>query len=380
MTDDQAIADFIGDIHDASLAPERWSGVLHRLSDAFDAHHAHLFVVDARSKDARFAAVSERMPTEAMTEYHRHYHTVDPRIAAGWNAPYGVMYPDARLVAAPVFEKSEFYNDFYAHYEVRWMAGSLLERDGSTISGFAIVRTPGQGPFEDDALTRLDAIGAHLKQALRVQQRIAALEADRAMTIDALDRLSIGVVLLDGNGRPFLVNRAAREIVASADGLTVEKDGLHAGTPAKTAALRKTIADALGAAGGAGGAIALPRPSMKRPLEVTVAPLAADPLADGHGRGGAIVLVDDPERAPDLPVSTLRRLYGLTSAEARVAAALATGATVREIAEGAGVTDHTVRWALKQIFAKTDTRRQAELVSLLLKGPAGLGRNDPDDR
>ena len=63
-----------------------------------------------------------------------------------------------------------------------------------------------------------------------------------------------------------------------------------------------------------------------------------------------------------------------------MAAALATGVTVREIADGNGVTDHAVRWTLKQIFAKTDTRRQAELVSLLLRGPVSLGRHDPEDR
>jgi DNA-binding CsgD family transcriptional regulator len=33
---------------------------------------------------------------------------------------------------------------------------------------------------------------------------------------------------------------------------------------------------------------------------------------------------------------------------------------------------NTARWTLKQVFAKTDTSRQAELVRLLLIGLVGL--------
>ena len=40
---------------------------------------------------------------------------------------------------------------------------------------------------------------------------------------------------------------------------------------------------------------------------------------------------------------------------------------------------HTVRWALKQLFAKTGTKRQAELVKLLLSGLAGLAADSRNE-
>jgi DNA-binding CsgD family transcriptional regulator len=58
--------------------------------------------------------------------------------------------------------------------------------------------------------------------------------------------------------------------------------------------------------------------------------------------------------------------FGLTPAEAELAQALAAGRSLHEYADAAHVTCETARWRLKQVLAKTDTHRQAELVRLLL--------------
>jgi len=60
----------------------------------------------------------------------------------------------------------------------------------------------------------------------------------------------------------------------------------------------------------------------------------------------------------------------LTPAEARLAAALATGATLEQIAAAHRVTEATLRSQLRSIFSKTGTSRQAELVRLALRGVA----------
>ena len=73
-----------------------------------------------------------------------------------------------------------------------------------------------------------------------------------------------------------------------------------------------------------------------------------------------------------LPAGVLTRLYGLTPAEARLAAALVAGQSLVDFATEAEITANTARWTLKQVFAKTDTHRQAELVRRLLTGPAAL--------
>jgi DNA-binding CsgD family transcriptional regulator len=67
----------------------------------------------------------------------------------------------------------------------------------------------------------------------------------------------------------------------------------------------------------------------------------------------------------------LARLFGLTPAETAVALALADGKTPDEHAAEAGVGISTVRTHLRAVFDKTCTRRQPELVRLMVLLQAG---------
>jgi DNA-binding CsgD family transcriptional regulator len=62
----------------------------------------------------------------------------------------------------------------------------------------------------------------------------------------------------------------------------------------------------------------------------------------------------------------LRSQFGLTKAEARLALSLAAGASLPSMAKAFDVKLTTVRSQLQQVFAKTGTSRQAELVAVLL--------------
>jgi DNA-binding CsgD family transcriptional regulator len=61
----------------------------------------------------------------------------------------------------------------------------------------------------------------------------------------------------------------------------------------------------------------------------------------------------------------VRDLFDLTSAEARLAAALASGRSLKEATASSNITVKTGRTYLSRIFSKTRTRQQSELVALL---------------
>ena len=61
----------------------------------------------------------------------------------------------------------------------------------------------------------------------------------------------------------------------------------------------------------------------------------------------------------------LRDLYGLTAQERRLAILLYEGAALPEAAQSIGIELSTARSHLKNIFAKTQTRRQTQLVRVL---------------
>jgi DNA-binding CsgD family transcriptional regulator len=69
---------------------------------------------------------------------------------------------------------------------------------------------------------------------------------------------------------------------------------------------------------------------------------------------------------PSVHDPLLCALYGLTRAEARIAHALLDADRLADVAENLGVTLSTVRTHLQRAFEKTDTRRQSELIRLLV--------------
>jgi len=83
-----------------------------------------------------------------------------------------------------------------------------------------------------------------------------------------------------------------------------------------------------------------------------------------HGR--VAVFVSDPLVRATPDPGTLELAFELTTAEAELASALATGLSLSQCAQQRRVSLHTVRSQLKQIFTKTGTSRQTDLVRLLL--------------
>ncbi len=95
----------------------------------------------------------------------------------------------------------------------------------------------------------------------------------------------------------------------------------------------------------------------------------------GEARCRVCVMVTDPGSTDSQLARRLVALFGLTAAEARVAAALAGGMSAAEIADAHGVGLPTIRTQTRLVYDKLDVRRQAELVRLLTLLGSGLGRS-----
>jgi DNA-binding NarL/FixJ family response regulator len=222
----------------------------------------------------------------------------------------------------------------------------------------------------------VDRLIAGIEEALRSALPEAAPGERRAadMGLLALDRLATAVVVVDGEGRVLHMNQAGGALVAERDGFAVDASQICRGTVAReTQALHAAIR-AQAAAGrdeAAITAVSLTRPSMRHALLVIVTPLGADPVGGGNS---VALFVADPARPPALDAEVVGRLYGLTGAESRLACALASGHDLADAAQALNITMESARTYLKRIFVKTDTRRQAELVCLILASPAVMSR------
>lgn len=92
--------------------------------------------------------------------------------------------------------------------------------------------------------------------------------------------------------------------------------------------------------------------------------------ADVHRR--ALLVTRDPRASFGGGPEVYARLYELTPGEARVAQQIALGRSPQEIADVLGIGLATVRSHLKATLSKLGCKRQAELVRVLVTGPAAL--------
>jgi len=256
--------------------------------------------------------------------------------------------------------------------------GSLLVREGSEALHLDLVRRSPEGEFPEDVGCLLLALAPHFRRALGTRRWMAALTSAGESAWAALDRLPIGVFVVDDEGRVAKKNRAAERLLGKADGLSVSNGRLEAGRPGETAALHALVASATSAARVPGlhsEAMLISRPSGNRAFHLCAAPVPQGPEIRLSDERTAVVFVSDPAPMVETPPEILQRTYGLTLTEARLAGLLVAGHSLDEAVFAFGTSLNTVKAQLRGLFTKLDVHRQSDLIRLLLTGPASLDTN-----
>lgn len=342
----------IGQIYDAAVDHARWPDTLGEIGAVFGGAGVNLRVIDmledAIRLDISWGASSDgALVGNGALSGARHYRT-EHTAGADWVGRSGGW---------------------------RYYVGRRDADDGRFATIFTVQQTP-QRPVSTDDKSRLAIVADHVGRSVEISRRLGTLDQVSQSYRDTLDRLSDGIIWLDRLGRVQRMNRVAGALVARADGLRVRHGELHASFAAETQALQRQIKAAIdgGAANAAAGAqrLALTRPSDLQRLAVLLAPLARRRLAFPADGPAVLVMVSNPDKEAGVTPSDLMRLFDLTRAEAKLAAAIVAGRSLQEHARQRVVAVSTARWHLKHVLAKTGAHSQAELVALVLRKFVGM--------
>lgn len=222
---------------------------------------------------------------------------------------------------------------------------------------------------DDEMRRRMALVIPHVRRALLIGKTLELKEAQAACFSDILDRLSAGMILVDGQGRIVHCNAAGNAILDAADFLRAVGGRLVAGNAEINSALREVVisAEAGDAALGVKG---------------MVLPLTADdgeryfihvlPLTSGARRRAglaynavAALFVRKATLEAASPDQVIGKMYKLTPTELRVLHAIVDVGGVPEVAAALGVAATTIKTHLGRLFEKTGVARQADLVKLV---------------
>lgn len=206
----------------------------------------------------------------------------------------------------------------------------------------------------------------HMEQALRTQEHLEQLGNGVGDITGVIDAIRHGIVIVGSGCGVVHLNSAAERILTSGDGLCIRSGRVEATRVSTNTELQVSITRACVEpqnGSRSGDSFACSRPPGKRPYVIHVLPLTA---AENPSAARALLMIIDPEQESEPLKMLIRRLFGLTNAEADVALRVLCGDGLKPISADLTLSMATVKTHLHHIFSKTDTHRQAELVRLLL--------------
>lgn len=373
MESEDAVCELIDRFYEAALHPELWRETLEACARVFGAEGALMLP----GPDAPLELACNPFLDAAIADgLDRGWLAHNPRVLRGIPA---MRDPARVLTEQHIFSPREldhlpFNAEYVNAHGLRHFAGCYLVPAGGRSLMLSLERAPRSGAFTPAEIEAVERVVPHLQRAGRLALRIA--EARASSTLEAFDLLRCAGLLLDGAGAVLRMNGRAAALMGA--GLNVLQGALIAQHGPSNAALGRLIGAVVGTRRGSLGPVcrpvAVPRPVAPGALPAAPLLVHAAPLPGAAGdlfqQARAVLLIVDPAEAHPPAEGLLRELYGLTAAEGRLARMLGDGRDLGEAADALGVAVSTARTQLKAVFAKTGTRRQAQLAVLL----AGLGR------
>ena len=348
-------------IYASALTPENWIVAMADVRRTLGAQSAGLLLADGAGHSIKSAS----LPPEAQKAYVEYYRQIDYVLDAVEKGPVGLIQSGQPLVALKA--RSEFDADWMRPHQ---MDDGLFVRltDGSMPTCFLVAAPKRSVPFDTAERVKLtSALVPHLQQALRTQGHLEDFAQGASDIAGAVDSVRHGIAVVGAGSVVIHLNSAAERILKCGDGLCIRSGSVEATCAPANAELHRSIVGALleqESSPRGGNSFLCRRPSGKRPYVIHVLPFS--PATENMSAARALVVLVDPEQQPEPPTQLLRRVYGLTNAEADVALRVLRGDGLKPICENLSLSMATVKTHLQHIFDKTDTHRQADLVRLLL--------------
>jgi DNA-binding CsgD family transcriptional regulator len=360
------LSELIGVVYDAALDPPLWPRAIEKVCRFVGGSSANLFWHDAATEQSAQLHLFNNDPHYTKL-YFEKYFSLNPCFPAATFYDAGQVYGSTDLVPFEEMLETVFYEEWMKPQGVIDSVAANLEKSATSSSIIAIQMHEADG-LADAENRRLALIVPHLQRAVSIGRLFDQNRTAQAVLLETLDNVTAGVFLVGANGRLVFANGPGRALLNDGALLTERMGALTAVSPQAQRALREALAAAENGNAAAGNPGPIPLlTSLRGGSFAYVLPLTT---GDRQRTGAlhsavAAVFVRKTSPANPPPLEALAKLYKLTASEVRIVDAVMKVDGVRALAETLGLTQATVKTHLHNVFRKTDTAGQTELVKLI---------------
>lgn len=358
------------DLYGAAIRPEGLPGFLEQLMKPFGGLSASLRVTGLHTPKVH-ASWTTGFNASVDARYTSDLVAQDLFREPLARAPVGIIQRSHDIIPDNVYERTDHYQQIFRPNGTFYAMGAHIARDQEHAVHIGIHRARSLGPYDDREKRALEFFSPHLRQAFGVMRVLEELRRARDQSRAALDQLPRCVWLLDSQLSCLWMNRAAEDSIdAGLFGLTVEGNRLClAGDDPRL----RAAARALGA-----GTSTVERVVVHSSGATLTLVSEREPAHTPTGSTGILAFLTDPAQPVTVDAPFLRTHYRLTPAEIRLLDQLLRGRDLGEASAALGISQETARVQLKAVMRKTDTRRQADLIRVVLLHQGMLRAERPE--
>ncbi|WP_170985253.1 PAS and helix-turn-helix domain-containing protein [Roseomonas sp. AR75] len=302
--------------------------------------------------------VSHGLEPDAIDAYIRHWHRMDPCLAALGGPVEARAVRGTSLVGGGLLQRSSFHHGWLVPNGLGPSAFADISYGGGAAAWLFAYRAEGERTFSRSDLLTLKALAGAL--SLSFQSR--ALSGGALAAAAILRNAPVPLLLLRTDATLVWAN-AAGTALTQVDG-PLRRAGSHVLPQGVGAEAFSRVLEATATSG---------RPRALR-LDGRAGPTAAKlhPLRTGSGRATAVVLVAPRENTPLPDTDTLSSVLGLTRVQAEVATLLCRGTETQDMATRLGISPHTLNGYLGRIYDRLGVTNRVQAVVRLLGVSAAL--------
>ncbi|WP_244571382.1 helix-turn-helix transcriptional regulator [Mesorhizobium carmichaelinearum] len=363
----EVLSSIIADIYDCVLNPEGWSGVMTRITEAVDAAYSTIALARTADNHGRFMAQSPWDPAQMRVLQEDYDFDGIPGLKAAVVGDIDTPVTTLSLMSEAELQLTSFFRNWAGPQGLREGCIVKFVHTPDRIGLLGCTTRASRGAISVEEQRFLALLSPHLRRASLIGDLFDQTRITANLYRQTLDHFAVPVVLTGADGAILHANAAADRMFSEQGPILSRKGRLQPQNPAVARALLEAIASAghadasLGARG-----IGLPISAPGQPPAVAY----VLPLTEGTARAAfrpacAAVFVSTTTSSSPLPEAVLTTLFDLTPTEARVLLRIGSGLSGSQSAVSLGIGENTLKTHLNRIFAKTGTRRQADLVKLV---------------
>ncbi len=370
--------DVVLDIYQTVSDPSLWPAVLDRIRDTISARGVIIFEWQLAGQDRQLVAphfTTNYLP-DVLAGYLERF--------SEWEEQDQDLYERQLLQfdGIELISEDVLYNDEAGYlakphvkalqkFGIRYRTGSLLDKDNPYRSRFSLQLGEDRGALTAEEHDLLCNLLPHVAKAMNLGNQVATKGVENQALLAIVDRLNVGICLVDKKGRVSLSNAEFDRQREEYGAFNIDPTGhlrLHA--QADHSQYSHLLKDALhhGNHGARPRKEAVVIASQERAgaLCVEVVPLNKSDEIGTADFGGALLISQDTTRPMDIDLQLVSRVYGdLTSTELSVVDLICQGLTNSEIAQQRDRSVETVNSQVKAILDKSRATNRTQLVRLL---------------